>query len=212
VIRFIIHPNKSLLRLIFGACSFGATSTLYAQPDAAIKVHVLQPFRGLYAIAFEQAFNRHFSADLAVEFGAYAGPVRPVRNGGQYVARGKGVIGELRYYPFARRKVAPAGFFVAAAFRYVDFTEQYEASPSDPEYEIGGNILNIGITSGYKFTYKRFGIEAFLGMGAGNLYSDDTAYRRSVIPTFYLSVFDDALKFYRGEVAIAYLLSSRGRK
>ena len=180
-------------------------SPSHGQHTSALKAHTLRPINGLYTIAYEGAFSKHFSAELSLQGGYYI-DVRPNRQE-DYEVNGMGVIGALRYYPVTKKNVAPRGFFGFAALRYVDFKEAFLYTTSGEYYEVGGKILNIGIGIGYKFVFRRLGLEAFVGWGAGRLNSDDDGYRDN-IPEFHRnSIEEQEEHFPQLDVALCYMFS-----
>ena len=174
------------------------------QHTAALKAHMFWTINGLYTIAYEQAFSKHFSADLSLEGGHYI-DVRPNRLE-DYEVSGMGVVGALRYFPCTKKAVAPQGFFTYAAFRYIDYNEAFLYTATGEHYEVGGNIVNIGLGIGYKFVYRRIGFEAFVGWGAGQLKSDDEVYRNN-IPEFHRESIAEQEHFPQLDVALCYMFS-----
>jgi hypothetical protein len=176
----------------------------HGQHTAAFKVHTFRTIDGLYTIGYEQAFNRSVSAELSLQGGHYIN-VHPNRSE-DYEVTGLGAIGAVRYYPFSNRLGAPRGFFGYAAFRYVDCTETFVSTTSGDRYRVGGNIINAGLGVGYKYTYRRIGLEAFVGWGVGRLKSDDDDYRNS-IPEFHRASIEDQAHFPQLDLALCYMFS-----
>ena len=179
-------------------------SPSHGQHTAALKAHSLRTIDGLYTIGYEQAFTKHLSAELSLQGGYYV-DVRPNR-WEDYEVNGIGVIGALRYYPVTKKAVAPRGFFGYVALRYIDFNEAFLYTTSREYYEIGGNIVNAGLGIGYKFVYRRLGLEAFVGWGAGRLKSDDDEYRNNV-PEYYRMGIEEQEHFPQLDVALCYMFS-----
>lgn len=175
------------------------------QHTSAIKAHTFRVIGGLYTIGFEHSLNEHLSAELSLQGGEYI-DFRPNRFE-DYQARGIGGIGAIRYYPFTKRASAPGGFFGYAALRYVSFEETFHYIASGDRYELGGNIINAGLGIGYKFVYRRIGLEAFIGWGAGRLKSDDAEYRNR-IPKFFQSSIEEQEHFPQLDVALCYMFTA----
>jgi len=108
--------------------------------------------------------------------------------------------------PFTKKAVAPRGFFGYAALRYVDFNEAFLYVASGERYEVGGYIANVGLGIGYKFVYRRLGLEAFVGWGAGRLKSHDDEYRNN-IPEFHRMSIGEQEHFPQLDVALCYMFS-----
>jgi hypothetical protein len=174
------------------------------QHTAALKAHIFWTINGLYTISYEQAFNKRLSAELSLQGGHYI-DVRPNRFE-DYEVRGIGAVGSLRYYPFTKHVYAPRGFFGYAAFRYVDFTEAFLYTASGDEYKVGGDIINAGLGIGYKYAYRRVGLEAFIGWGAGRVKSQDEEYRNN-IPEFHRSSIEEQEHFPQLDLALCYMFS-----
>lgn len=195
------------IRWIFAitALILSGPSPSLGQHRAALKAPTFRTVDGLVAIAFEQAFSKHVSADLSLQGGYYIN-VRPNR-AEDYEVKGLGAIGALRYYPFTKRAVAPRGFFAYAAVRYVGFSEAFLYTGSGDRYKVGGELINVGSGVGYKLVYRRVGIEAFVGWGAGKVRSDDDEYRRH-IPEYYRgSLQAEEGHFPQLDVALCYMFS-----
>lgn len=111
----------------------------------------------------EQSFFKQFSLGLGYENIEYAAAT--ANGGGEYELRAKGIIPEIRYYPFHKRKTAPLGFFAGPRFRFSTLTETY----TPDKLERTGMLINYGLITGYKFSYKRFIGEVLLGFGGGNI-------------------------------------------
>jgi hypothetical protein len=175
-----------------------------AQHNAALKAYTFGAVYGLYSVGYEQAFNKHVSADLSLQGGHYI-DVHPTRSEG-YKVTGLGAIGSFRYYPFTKKVFAPQGFFGYSAFRYVDFTEAFLNNASGDHYKVGGKIINVGFGMGYKFVYRRLGLEALVGWGAGRLKSDDDEYRND-IPEFHRKSIEEQKHFPQLDLALCYMFS-----
>lgn len=175
------------------------------QHPAALKAPTFRTIDGLFTIAYEQALSKHLSADLSLQGGYYIN--ERLNRFEDYKVTGIGAIGALRYYPFTKRAFAPRGFFGYAAVRYVDFSEAFLYIASGDRYKVGGKIINAGGGIGYKFVYRRLGLEAFVGWGAGRVRSDDDEYRRN-IPEFYRGSIEWAEgHFPQLDVALCYMFS-----
>lgn len=172
------------------------------QHTAALKAHIFWTIHGLYTVGYEQALNKRLSAELSVQAGHYI-DVRPNR-WEDYEVTGLGVVGVMRYYPFTKKAVAPRGFFGYAAVRYVDFNEAFLYVASGQRYEAGGNIVNVGGGIGYKFAYRRVGLEAFVGWGAGRLKRHDDGKE---IPEFHRLSIEEQAHFPQLDVALCYMFS-----
>ncbi len=179
------------------------------QYTAALKAHTFRTIDGLYTISYEQAFNNCVSAELSFQGGDYI-DVRPNRLE-DYEVTGIGAIGALRYYPFTKKFFAPRGFFGYAALRYIDFTETFLYTASGDEYKVGGDIINAGLGIGYKFVYRRLGLEAFVGWGAGRVKSDDDEYRDN-IPEFHRNSIEEQAHFPQLDLALCYMFSPFSKK
>ena len=175
----------------------------FGQYTGALKVHTFRAIHGLYTIGYEQAFNKHVSAELSLQGGHYI-DIRPNRLE-DFEVTGIGAIGALRYYPFTKKTVAPRGFFGYTALRYVAIQEAFLFTASGETYKVGGNILNVGLGIGYKFAYRRVGLEAFVGWGAGRMKSDDDAYRNN-IPEYYRTTILEEEHFPQLDIALCYML------
>jgi hypothetical protein len=175
-----------------------------AQHNAAIKAQTFRVPDGLYTFSFEQALNKHFAFQLSLECGSYI-KMRPNQST-NYKAKGLGVIGALRYYPFTQKFVAPQGFFTYAAFRNIRFNDRYiDSTNGIASYDGGGNVLSIGGGVGYKVVYHRLGIEGFVGWGAGRLMRDDNP---SAMPEFFRTSMSEQKHFPQLDVALCYMLTS----
>jgi hypothetical protein len=181
----------------------------FSQYSSAIKIHLIKPIRGLYGISFEQALTKKISAELSGEFGQYLSGSFPGHD--EYVVRGKGLIGEVRFYPLASH-TAPKGYFIAGAFRYVLFDEEYTFMPSDRSWSVGGTIWNAAFATGYKFMFHRVSAELLAGLGIGQITSDDPDYRHFYIPEVYSKPLNDEVHFYRIEITIGYLFNLRKKQ
>jgi hypothetical protein len=175
------------------------------QHTAALKAPAFRTIEGLFTIAYEQALSKHLSADLSLQGGNYI--KERLNRFEEFNVSGIGAIGALRYYPFAKKVFAPRGFFGYAAMRYIRFRESFLYVTSGDRFTVGGNIINAGAGIGYKFTYHRIGLEAFVGWGVGRVRSDDDQYR-SNIPEFYRSSIEWAEgDFPQLDVALCYMFS-----
>ena len=172
------------------------------QRTASIKAHTLWVPIGLYTCSFEQAFTKHFSGQLSLEGGTYI-KVQP-NSHEDYKAKGFAVIGAVRYYPFTKKLAAPQGFFTYAAFRGMRFHDTYTSTNGVGRHEGDGYLLNIGGGLGYKFVYRRQGIEGFIGWGAGGLTRTDNA---SSMPEHYRQSLRDQKHFPQLDLALCYMLS-----
>jgi hypothetical protein len=178
-----------------------------AQHNAAIKAQTFRVFDGLYTASFEQAVGKRFSAQVSLEFGDYV-RMRLTRYD-DYEAKGLGVIGAFRYYPFTKKFAAPQGFFTYAAFRTIRFHDEYiHAAGSISRSEGNGKILNIGGGIGYKFVYHRFGLEGFVGWGAGRMRRDQDAS----MPEFYRGSLSEQRHFPQLDIALCYMLTTFAKK
>ena len=176
----------------------------FGQHTAALKAHTFRTMDGLFTIGYEQAFSKHLSAELSLQGGYYIN-IRPNRLE-DYTVKGIAALGALRYYPFSKAAGAPRGFFGYAALRHVSFNEDFFYIASGDNYEVGGTIMNIGLGAGYKFAYRRLGLEAFVGWGSGRLKSQNEAYRTN-IPAYYRSAIGEQEHFPQLDVALCYMFS-----
>jgi hypothetical protein len=176
----------------------------WSQHTTAVKIHTFRSIDRLFTVSLEQAFTKHLSAELSVQGGYYVN-VRPTRFEENKVY-GIGGIGSLRYYPFTKKHSAPRGFFAFMNVRYIDFTELYRNSLYGQEFRVGGNMINAGAGAGYKFIYRRIGLDGFVGWGAGRQRSDDDEYRQN-IPTFFQSAMEEQRHFPQLDIAICYMFS-----
>jgi hypothetical protein len=181
----------------------------HSQHTAALKVEAFQTIYGLYNMGFEQAFNNHLSAAFSVQGGNYINTRLTPRE--SYSVSGFGAVGAIRYYPFTRNVVAPRGFFGFGALRYTDFAETYINSAAGNRYKVGGNIINAGAGVGYKFAYRRIGVEAFIRWGTGRLKSEDDEYRNN-IPEFHRKSIEEQWRFPHIDFALCYMFSPFLRK
>jgi hypothetical protein len=177
----------------------------YAQHNAAIKVQTFRAIEGLYTLGFEHAINHHFSGQISMEFGSYI-KMRPTRHE-DYKATGLGVIGALRYFPFTKKMTAPRGFFAYAAFRTVRFHDTYVSTGGSSDGR--GNIRNVGGGAGYKFVYRRLGVEGFVGWGAGTLRRDDSS---ATLPAFFPTSMNEQKHFPQLDIALCYMLTPFKKK
>lgn len=150
----------------------------------------------LYA-GVEQSFLKQFSVGLAYEDVEYGSAT--ATGGGDYELQAKGVIPEVRYYAFHKRKTAPLGFFVGPRFRFSTLTETY--SPNSLERK--AKLINYGLITGYKFNYKMFVGEAVVSYGGGSIEdgfvdADRAAFRTLVDD----EIFDDIKRNARLELSI----------
>lgn len=174
------------------------------QHTSALKVHTFRAIDGLFTIGYEQVLNKRVSVELSLQGGRYI-DFRPNRLE-DYEVRGIGAIGAFRYFPVSKNISAPRGFFTYAALRYVYLNETFLYTASRTQYEVGGNLVNVGLGIGYKFAYRRLGLEAFVGWGTGRLKSIDDEYRNN-IPEYYQSSIEEQEHFPQLDVAICYMLS-----
>lgn len=114
-------------------------------------------------VGVEQSFFKQASIGLAYESIEYAAAT--ASGGGEYELQAKGIVPEIRYYPFHKRKTAPLGFFAGPRFRFSTLTESY--SPSDLKRT--ARLVNYSLITGYKFNYKFFVAEALLSYGGGSI-------------------------------------------
>ena len=185
--------------LILSTSSPGA-----GQHTAALKAHTFRALDGLFTIGYEQALHERVSVELSLQGGHYIN-FRPNR-WEDYEVRGIGAIGAFRYFPVTKNIGAPRGFFTYAALRYVYLNETFCYTASRTKYEVGGNLVNVGLGIGYKVAYRRMGLEAFVGWGTGRLKSIDDAYRNN-IPEYFQSSIEEQEHFPQLDVAICYMLS-----
>jgi hypothetical protein len=188
---------------------FSSPFISHGQHNAALKAHIFWTIYGLYTVAYEQAFNNHLTAELTLQGGSYI-DVHPTRFE-DYEVNGIGAVAALRYYPFTKKAVAPAGFFAYGALRYVDFNEEFLLTASNDHYKVGGNLVNAGLGVGYKFVYRRFGLEGFVGWGTGRLKSDDDEYRSTNIPEVHQSSIEQQKHFPQFDFALCYMISAFGK-
>ena len=174
------------------------------QHTAALKVHTFRMIDGVYTIGYEQAFNKRLSAELSLQGGRYI-DFRPNRLE-DYEVTGIGAIGSLRYYPLTKKVAAPRGFFGFAAVRWVGFSEVFLYTASNDEYKVRGDLVNAGAGIGYKYAYRRLGLEAFVGWGVGRLKSDDEEYRNN-IPEYFRASIGEQEHFPQLDVALCYMFS-----
>lgn len=174
------------------------------QHTAALKAHTFRTVDGLFTIGYEQAFNKRVSAELSLQGGRYI-DFHPNR-WEDYEVTGIGAIGSLRYYLFPEKVAAPRGFFGYVAVRWVGFTEAFLYTASGDRYNVKGDLVNAGVGMGYKYAYRRLGLEAFVGWGVGRLKSDDDEYRNN-IPEVYRASIGEQTHFPQLDVALCYMIS-----
>ena len=189
-----------LITILIVSCSFAS----HGQHTAALKVHTFRMIDGLFTIGYEQAFNKRVSAELALQGGRYI-DFHPNRLE-DYEVTGIGAIGSLRYFPFTKNVAAPRGFFGYAAVRWVGFTEAFLYTASNDQYTVTGDLVNAGVGIGYKYAYRRLGVEAFVGWGVGRLKSDDDEYRNN-IPEYFRASIGEQEHFPQLDVALCYMFS-----
>ncbi|HYC84277.1 MAG TPA: DUF3575 domain-containing protein [Chryseosolibacter sp.] len=184
------------------------TSFFYcsAQYNAAIKAPVVGALRRVYSVAFEQAVNKHIAVEITLQGGTYK-YMSPTRYE-DYAARGKGVVGAFRYYPFTKRNPAPEGFFAYAAVRYIDYNEAYRNDQTGSDSNVGGNVINAGAGIGYKFAYRRLGLESNVGWGIGRLKRDGE-YNA---PLFFHGAMEEEEHFPQFEISLCYMLNPFPKK
>jgi hypothetical protein len=195
------HPSQLVLVIMLVILSNPIPTS--GQHKAALKLHTFRTFEGLLTVGYEQAINNHISAELSLQGGYYLNEC-PNRLE-DYKVSGISAIAALRYYPFTKTAVSPRGFFAYPAFRYIDFRETFTYTATHLQYSVGGNILSVGLGVGYKFVYRRVGLEAFVGWGAGKLNSDDPEYRNN-IPKFFRSSIEEQEHFPQLDVALCYMI------
>jgi hypothetical protein len=136
------------------------------------KLRVIRP-------SVEFAFSKHFSAGIVYEngkynYGTFESTHVPERE--VYNITGWGIMPELRYYPFTRKRSAPFGFFIGTHFRYRQLVEKYTgidvlANPGSSVQYIYTNFntkataYNYGVHFGYKANIHIFSFETLLGFG-----------------------------------------------
>lgn len=200
-----IYYNKLRWTLTIAALALSSPSVTYGQHTSAVKAHTFRVIGGLYTVGFEQALNEHLSVELSVQGGDYI--YMRLNRFDEYEASGIGTIGAIRYFPFTKRASAPRGFFGYTALRYIKFNEKFRYIASGDRYEAGGNIVNAGLGIGYKFVYRRVGLEAFIGWGAGRLKREDSVSRNQ-IPMFYQNSIKEQVHFPQLDVALCYMFTA----
>ena len=72
-------------------------------------------------------------------------------------------------------------------------------------------MINLGGGIGYKLAYRRIGLEAFVGWGAGHIWSEDDEYHWN-IPEFYRRSMEWAEEnFGQLDVALCYMISPHSK-
>lgn len=188
-----------LLLLYCGFCSISAAQ------NNVIKTDLIRPLRSQYSLAYERKLGSFLSVQLGVEAGDYA--TTSLNGFTDYTLSGFGVIPEVRWYPFNKRRGAPLGFFTGIAFRYASFKEEYYADPFSGAFKDTneGNVFNYGIDAGYKFRARRIAIEILGGLSGGTLSNFDEV-KSARIP--YSHLHEDEKHFYRIELSVGYLFPS----
>lgn len=197
-VNYFPTPWEVIITVLFLSSPFSSRS----QYNSAIKVHTFRVIDGLYTVSYERAFRRNLSAEIALQGGHYIDA--RLNRFEDFEVTGVGALGSLRHYLFTKKHPAPRGFFAYVAMRYFQFNEVYRNAAWGDHYEVGGKIINGGAGIGYKYLYRRFGIEAFVGWGVGRLKSDDEAYRK-IIPGFYRACIEEQTHFPQLDVAVGYL-------
>lgn len=168
----------------------------------AIKIDALGTLLARLNISYERSFGRHFSAGIQLEAGMHGN--QTINNEEIYRLMGLGIIPEVRYYPFTKNKPAPLGFFVGGAFRYAFLEEQFLL---DGIY-LTGDVYNLGISTGYKFNYRKVLFEFLIGYGGGVDKGFDEEIREYLNPIYKggYSFFIGTIKqFPRIEVSAGYV-------
>jgi len=151
---------------------------------------------------------KNITAGLYFEKAKYANGTESTGFGGSgkeiYKLTGWGIMPEVRFYPFTKKRTAPYGFFGGLYIRYRKLTERFDGVPDNSGFgnhkihiETSATAFNNGIAIGYKFIYDVLLAEATVGYGAawGTWENPD---ERKEIPKFYkteLSGFENALRF-----------------
>lgn len=172
----------------------------------AIKVDVLGPFiaNARLGISYERSIHKNeiISLQVSLEGGEY-GPEKVYTE--SYTASWRGVIPEIRFYPFGKELQDPSGPFIGAAFRYMKFTESIFYY-FGREQTNAGKIYNAGLNAGYKARYKRVCIELLVGAGTGMIKFDDEEvanyFPSGITDTFFI---DGEKAFLRAEISIGYV-------
>ncbi len=195
----------SKARLLISTAIVFITFYSSAQHNAAVKLQTFRIIDGLYTVSFEQAFNKHFSPQLSIEAGHYIN--EQLNRYEKYKVSGLGVIGAARYYPFTQKFGAPRGFFAYAAVRHISYRDEYMNSNTPTHFNGHARIINVGGGAGYKFVYRRFGVEGFVGWGAGRLTRKGDV---TGLPEFFQDSMIEYLRFAQLDVAVCYMLRSFG--
>jgi len=199
-----------MIKLVIIAALTFIISESHAQYNV-LKADLLGPLRGKYGVAFERSFSPKWSARILAEFGTYGRSSFTPDD--EYKISGNGIIPELRFFPVSPRKGAPAGLFIAAAFRSLRFRETYWDETQGVFFPIvsKGQMTNVGIDVGYQFTYRHFCAEILMGAGTGTMKKNDDIAASSM-PYLSGNVLNDERKFYRAEILIGYMFPAMKKK
>ena len=189
---------KASVTLVF----FLLASFLKGQSQSnAIKADILGILSGRYRVMYEQAFGKRISAQVGVEGGKY---VSKSEGEESFKLSGRGYLVEFRYFPITKKKLAPLGLFISTSVRKIRYRELYK-NGNGQDFSECGLMTPIGISTGYKFNYKRFALELLLGAESVDVNLDMKQNERFHIPDKYSSIKYDA--FLRTEVSFVYLFN-----
>jgi hypothetical protein len=132
-----------------------------------LKIDLFGITNGVNRLAYEKAFQKHFSFSVNAEFGIYKNsPITMAADSFPrlYNIKGFGFMPELRYY-FGKKQVAPFGFFIGLHARkrfikeryfYTGSIDPYSSSFSNhPDIMTNGRITDYGIHAGYKYSWNK---------------------------------------------------------
>jgi hypothetical protein len=148
-----------------------------------IKVDAFKMVSGRYQIAYERKISDFFTAEISLEYGLFAtGNINGTRD---YTLSGTIASVELRYFPFSKSKRAPLGFFIGESVRYSRYSEKYNNLFQGGRFplEASSQVTSFNLLAGYKFSYKKFCIEALATVGLIREIHYDA--RRNDIPITY---------------------------
>jgi hypothetical protein len=211
--------KTDIMKLFYGKIWLLLILILFNQKDIlsqnnVIKIDFAGAIGGVFRPSFERTFGNNLSLLATFETGKYqsatSGNLKSQKE--VYFIKGWGVMSEIRYYPFTKRKIAPLGFFLGLHCRYRIISESFTDSKiinSSPVYADTaitneGTIFDYGLNFGYKIPLGRLGIDILMGYGnsSGSWKSENN---RNMIDSFHRMNFDDFQNRFRFEIAIGYV-------
>lgn len=117
-------------------------------------------------LSYERALGNSFSCQMSLEYGKYektlSGHVNQTLSE-VYNVHGIGIMPEVRFYPFTKKKKSPMGLFVSAHYRYYSLTEHYFGGSDDIKNK--GKVNNLGFNIGFKHGGRLIVAEYIIGPG-----------------------------------------------